>query len=85
MKFNGIDVYSNNSVVVISDQEDRLVYQRRLPNDLGQILAALAPHRAELLQPERIPGGRARRRYAQFARQPPQPVLLPVSVTDPGA
>jgi transposase len=47
-KFSGIDLHSNNSVVVISDDADRIVYQRRLPNDLGQILAALAPYREEL-------------------------------------
>jgi transposase len=48
MKFSGIDLHSNNSVVVISDEEDRIVYERRLPNDLGQILVRLAPHREEL-------------------------------------
>lgn len=47
-KFSGIDLHSNNSVVVVSDEEDRIVWQRRLPNDLGQILTALAPHREEL-------------------------------------
>jgi len=47
-KFSGIDLHSNNSVVVISDEEDRIVYQGRLPNDLEKILAALAPHREEL-------------------------------------
>jgi transposase len=49
MKFSGIDLHSNNSVVVVSDEQDRLVYQRRLPNELGQILAMLAPHREELV------------------------------------
>jgi transposase len=48
MKFSGIDLHSNNSVVVVSDAEDRIVLQRRLPNELGAILAALAPHRDEL-------------------------------------
>jgi transposase len=48
MKFSGIDLHSNNSVVVVSDEEDRIVYQKRLPNDLGQIQAALAPYREEL-------------------------------------
>jgi hypothetical protein len=32
-KFSGIDLHSNNSVVVVSDDADRVVYQRRLPND----------------------------------------------------
>jgi transposase len=48
MKFCGIDLHSNNSVVVISDEEDRIVYQRRLPNELRQILAVLALYRSEL-------------------------------------
>jgi transposase len=48
MKFSGIDLHSNNSVVVVSDAEDRIVLKRRLPNELGAILAALAPHRDEL-------------------------------------
>jgi transposase len=48
MKFSGIDLHSNNSVVVVSDEEDRIVYQKRLPNSLEQIVAALAPYRGEL-------------------------------------
>jgi len=39
-KFSGIDLHSNNSVVVVSDEADRMVYQRRLPNDPVQIRAA---------------------------------------------
>ena len=34
--------------VLVSDEEDRLVLQKRLPNDLGQIREALEPHRAKL-------------------------------------
>ena len=49
MKFSGIDLHSNNSVVVVSDEEDRIVYQKRLPNNLEQIRAALAPYREELV------------------------------------
>lgn len=48
-KFSGIDLHSNNSVVVISDETDRIVYGKRLPNDLTQIRAALAPYREELV------------------------------------
>jgi hypothetical protein len=48
-KFSGIDLHSNNSVVVVSDETDRVFYQRRLPNDPVQIRAALAPHRADLV------------------------------------
>jgi hypothetical protein len=48
MKFCGIDLHSNNSVVVVSDAEDRIVLQRRLPNELGAIVAALVPHCEDL-------------------------------------
>lgn len=48
MKFCGIDLHSNNSVVVVSDEADRIVVSRRCPNDLNQILALLAPHKPEL-------------------------------------
>ena len=46
-KFIGIDLHSNNSVVVVADEDDRVVYQKRLPNDLAAIVAALVPHRDE--------------------------------------
>ncbi len=46
-KFIGIDLHSNNSVVVVSDEEDRVLFQKRMANDLRQIEAALAPYRGE--------------------------------------
>ena len=46
--YSGIDLHSNNSVVVLSDEADRVLYRRRLPNELDGILAALEPYRAEL-------------------------------------
>jgi len=48
MKYSGIDLHSNNSVVVVIDEADRVVYRRRLPNELAKVLEALAPYRAEL-------------------------------------
>lgn len=48
MKYCGIDLHSNNSVVIVSDEEDRIVFSKRLTNDLGQIGAVLEPHREEL-------------------------------------
>jgi len=33
-KFGVIDLHSNDSVVVISDEADRIIFPRRLPNDL---------------------------------------------------
>jgi hypothetical protein len=46
--YSGIDLHSNNSVMVVIDDADRIVYRRRLPNELGKILEALEPYRAEL-------------------------------------
>jgi transposase len=48
MKYCGIDLHSNNSLVVITDEMDHVLYSKRLPNDLPQILAALELHRDEL-------------------------------------
>ena len=48
MNYSGIDLYSNNSVVSVIDETDRVVAERRLPNDLARILAFLAPWQAEL-------------------------------------
>ena len=39
--YAAIDLHSNNSVVAVLDGQDRTVYARRLPNDLGAIVAAL--------------------------------------------
>lgn len=48
MKYSGIDLHSNNSVVTVMDEADRVVSEKRLPNDLGKIIGFLAPWRAEL-------------------------------------
>ena len=48
MEFCGIDLHSNNSVVVISDEMDKRLVRRRCPNDLDTILKVLAPHKPEL-------------------------------------
>ena len=48
MKYSGIDLHSNNSVVSVLDEEDRVVAEKRLPNDLTKILEFLAPWQSEL-------------------------------------
>ena len=48
MKYCGIDLHSNNSVVVITDEADHVLYSKRHANDLSEILAALSVHRADL-------------------------------------
>ena len=39
--YGGIDLHSNNSVVVLLDEQDQVIYQKRLPNRLPVILDQL--------------------------------------------
>jgi transposase len=48
MLFCGIDLHSDNSFIVISDDSDKVLYSRRLPNNLEAICAALRPFQGEL-------------------------------------
>ena len=43
-----IDLHSNNSVLVILDEQDRVVYEKRLPNSLPLIVGALEPYRDQV-------------------------------------
>jgi len=43
-----IDLHSTNNVTVVIDEQDRVVYQKRLPNDLALILNELSVYQAEL-------------------------------------
>ena len=47
--YAGIDLHSNNSVVSIIDEEDRVVFEKRLGNCLEQILLGLASFRQWLV------------------------------------
>jgi transposase len=38
MKYSGIDLHSNNSVVVVSDEVDRVLVRRRLADDPAKML-----------------------------------------------
>jgi len=40
--YGAIDLHSTNNVTVLIDEEDKIVYQKRLPNDLALILKELA-------------------------------------------
>ncbi len=48
MNYSGIDLHSNNSVVTVIDEADRVVPEKRLPNDLTKILPFLTPWQSEL-------------------------------------
>jgi transposase len=47
--YGAIDLHSNNNVTVVIDEEDQVVYQKRLPNDLELIVGQLSPY-ASLLE-----------------------------------
>lgn len=46
--YGAIDLHSNNNVTVVSDEEDRVVYEKRLPNDVALITQQLATYRDSL-------------------------------------
>ncbi|HXK30198.1 MAG TPA: IS110 family transposase, partial [Candidatus Binatia bacterium] len=46
--YGAIDLHSTNNVTVVIDEQDRVVYQKRLPNDLALILNELLVYQAEL-------------------------------------
>jgi transposase len=48
MKYSGIDLHSNNCVVTVTDEEDRVLAEKRLPNDLTKIVGLLMPWREDL-------------------------------------
>jgi len=49
MVFCGIGLHSNNSFVVVSDENDKVLFSRRLPHYLSQICAVLSPYQAQLV------------------------------------
>jgi len=48
MKYSGIDLHSNNSLVTVTNEADRVAAEKRLPNELSTILAFLSPWREAL-------------------------------------
>ena len=46
--YAGIDLHSSNNYVGIINEEDRRLYQRRLPNRLEDILLALDPFKESM-------------------------------------
>jgi transposase len=46
--YAGIDLHANNSVVVVIEAEDRVLDQKRLRHELGEILRTFAPYRENL-------------------------------------
>jgi transposase len=46
--YGAIDLHSNNNVTVLIDEQDQVVYQKRLPNDLPVIVQQLSGYRDRL-------------------------------------
>ncbi len=46
--YAGIDLHSNNSVIDLLDEKDKVVYNKRLPNDLPTILSELSPYQSKI-------------------------------------
>src|SRR5256712_13001458 len=46
--YGGIDLHANNSVIVLINEQDEVLYQKRLPNDLTTIMGQLAPYHTEM-------------------------------------
>ena len=45
--YGGIALHANNSVVVLLNAQDQVIYQKRLPNHLPAILEPLSLHHGE--------------------------------------
>ena len=41
--YGAIDLHSNNSVTVVSNEQDHVVYEKHLPNDLALITQSSPP------------------------------------------
>ena len=41
----GIDLHGNNNVISVIDEEDRIVFGKRISNELKSVLSALEPYR----------------------------------------
>ena len=46
--YGGIDLHANNSVVVLLDEQDQMIYQQRLANHLPMIIEQLDPYQADI-------------------------------------
>ncbi len=46
--YGGIDLHAKNSVVILLDDHDTVVYRKRVPNQLSVILQQLAPYRGSV-------------------------------------
>src|SRR4030095_316528 len=67
--YGGIDLHANNSVVVVLNEQDEVIYQKRLANDLNTILGQLAPYHQKRREAPSFTAGMDRR-WARRAQCP---------------
>ena len=46
--YGGIDLHANNSVIVLLNEQDKVIYRKRLSNNLPTVLEQLAPYHTEI-------------------------------------
>ena len=46
--YGGIDLHSNNCVVILVDEESRVLLRKRIGNDLSEMIALLTPYRSNI-------------------------------------
>jgi hypothetical protein len=46
--YGGIDLHANNRVIALMNEQDEVLYQKRLPHELSTILEQLAPYHADI-------------------------------------
>ena len=47
--YGGIDLHGNNNVIVLIDEKDRVVFEKRISNDIETVLEQLIPYRKEIV------------------------------------
>jgi len=47
--YGGIDLHGNNNFVALLDEKDRVVFSKRLKNDIGIVRFELAPYRVDIV------------------------------------
>ena len=51
--YGAIDLHSDNNVTALIDEQDQVVYQKRLRNDLTLVVSQLSPYQSSI---QGIPG-----------------------------
>ena len=46
--YGGIDLHANNSVIVLLNEQDEVIYRKRLANDRPTVIDQLDPYHAEM-------------------------------------